>query len=132
MNEQPPPPAQQPTMPRTPRRRPAASRVFAGAIIGCIATFATLGWLAIGATAQADSTPLVTDEEFEELFDRDSTINFDHEDGECDLSSVVGEGFDIDDIDWGAINFQVSTTDSSLDASLDTGNDQFTLACRDE
>lgn len=130
MTEQTPPPPSQPTMPPAPRRRPTASRVFAGAVIGCIATFGTIGWFAIGATAQEDnSAPAITDEEFEELLEKDSTINFEHEDGECDLSSIVGDGFEIDDIEWGALDFRLSTTDDTLDVFFDTGNGQFTLEC---
>ncbi len=133
MNAQPPPPSAQPVMPPVPRRRIAASRVIGGVAIGCIASFATIGWFAVGATAQIDDNPpAITDEEFEQLFKQDSTINFDHEDGECGLSSIVGDGFDIEDIDWGAITFQFSTSDSSLDAFLDTGNGQFTLACLED
>ena len=133
MNVQPPPPSAQPMMPPAPRRRAAASRVIGGVAIGCIASVATIGWFAVGATAQGDdSPPAITDEEFEQLFKEDTALNFDHEDGECDLSSIVGDGFHIDDIEWSAITFQLSTTDSSLDAYLDTGNGQFTLACFDD
>ncbi len=126
-----------PPAPRSYRTSRTLGRLLAGVAVGTTATVATLGILVAGAAASASTTVAgegshdePTMEEFEELFEADGTITFEEDDCTCSFTSIVGDdGFDVDDIDWGSLNFSLSTADDDINIVINTGNDEFSLDC---